>query len=48
MEKAELIVTDVVLTREELDEVVKIGERLMTVQRYIFEQIIPYYYNKRK
>ena len=46
--KQELIPTDVFLTEEELSEAVKIGDRTMTVKRYIFEQIIPYYYNRKR
>ena len=47
LEKVELISTDIFLSEPELLADAMIGEREATVKRYIFEQIIPYYYNKK-
>lgn len=48
MEKAELITTEITISAEELQQEITVGTRTMTVKRYIFEEIIPYYYNQKK
>ena len=48
MEKAEIYYTDIMLEDVDLQEIVMMGTREVTLQRYIFEEIIPYFYNRRK
>ena len=45
MEKYELIKTDTILQEDELQEKVMMGTREVTLRRYLFESIIPYFYN---
>ena len=44
----EATISDVILTEEELQQEVTAGTRTMTLKRYIFEEIIPHYYNQKK
>jgi hypothetical protein len=46
MEKYELIKTDTILQEDELQEKVMMGTREITLRRYLFESIIPYFYNQ--
>lgn len=48
MEKAEIYYTDIMLEHEDLNQMVMMGTREVTLRRYIFEEIIPYFYQKRK
>ena len=47
IEKSELIYTDIMLEDEDFQKIVMMGTREVTLQRYIFEEIIPYYYTKK-
>jgi len=48
LEKTELILTEIIISEEELQQEITVGTRTMTVKRYIFEEVIPYYYNQKK
>jgi len=45
LQKTEYTITDIMLTEEDLQQSITDGTRSMTLRRYIFEQIIPYFYN---
>jgi len=46
LEKMEFVATGEVLQENELQQKVMMGTREVTLRRYLFESIIPYFYNQ--